>query len=34
MIDTLNPLGITDLAMPLTNQQLWHAIRGAEKEST
>jgi len=34
MVGTLSPLGITDLIMSLTNQQLWHAIRGAEKEPT
>jgi len=34
MVGTLSPLGITDLAMPLTDQQFWHEIRGAEKEST
>jgi carbon-monoxide dehydrogenase large subunit len=31
VLDALRPLGVTDIAMPLTPQRVWAAIRGAGK---
>jgi carbon-monoxide dehydrogenase large subunit len=31
VLDALCPLGVTDIAMPLTPQRVWAAIRGARK---
>ena len=29
-LDALSPLGVTDLAMPLTSETVWRAIRAAD----
>jgi carbon-monoxide dehydrogenase large subunit len=31
VLDALRPLGVTDIAMPVTPQRVWEAIRGARK---
>ena len=33
VLDALGPLGVTDLAMPLTPERVWRAIRDAEAEA-
>jgi carbon-monoxide dehydrogenase large subunit len=33
VLDALAPLGVTDLDMPLTSEQLWRRIRNARSEA-